>query len=410
MSSQQLVVDSVESIIQRDEGNRGISDIFLKGELYKAARSILPCSSIIIITGFPCLLDHSPPTETDGPLGAVAIARALIVLGKKVVILTDECNEEVMLACVASSGIRADKISMESFPGRCEGFDESDLTRLSGLARRCDAVVAIERAGPNSEGACLTMRKRDMSDIVAPLELLFDLAFIADCRCSPPELGEEEGEVPPESLSFVRIGIGDGGNEVGMGKIYDLVSNSCSIPNAAEIACETVADHLLVASVSNWGGYALAAAVAIVAADADNSDSQTGSKLHPELLRRLQVEVDPDEMDTYEFRVERRRREEEAAAALAAAAMAAGNDSAAIRLAQYVDVCLPTAEDEVGMLAAMNAAGARDGITLSLEGMVDGMPIQTSLDILQEIRAACVAKRTSPAAPTSVFKVDSAQV
>lgn len=43
-----------------------------------------------IITGFPCLLKHDPPTETDGPPGAYALARACIALGHKVYLLTDE--------------------------------------------------------------------------------------------------------------------------------------------------------------------------------------------------------------------------------------------------------------------------------------------------------------------------------
>lgn len=49
-----------------------------------------------------------------------------------------------------------------------------------------------------------------------------------------------------------------------MGKVYSKVISS-SILNAAEIACVVPADHLIVTSVSNWGGYALAAAAAAVA-------------------------------------------------------------------------------------------------------------------------------------------------
>jgi hypothetical protein len=56
---------------------------------------------------------------------------------------------------------------------------------------------------------------------------------------------------------------GDGGNEVGMGKVYDAVLNS-KIANARAIACVVPANHLLVCSVSNWGGYALAAATGVV--------------------------------------------------------------------------------------------------------------------------------------------------
>jgi hypothetical protein len=111
------------------------------------------------------------------------------------------------------------------------------------------------------------MRGRNMSDLLAPLERLFTLGRAK------------------------TIGIGDGGNEVGMGKVsgWRLPIPCCwsrdrsltfpcvlqvkakilasSIPNASQIHCVTPADHLIVASVSNWGGYALAAALALAAAE-----------------------------------------------------------------------------------------------------------------------------------------------
>ena len=104
------------------------------------------------------MLDFMPPTETDGPLGAMAIARTLIRLGKEVVIATDECNEEVLLACAAGSGLASSpNFSLESFAGGAN-FDEDDLMRMRNLANRADVIVAIERAGPCADGAYRTMR------------------------------------------------------------------------------------------------------------------------------------------------------------------------------------------------------------------------------------------------------------
>jgi hypothetical protein len=60
-----------------------------------------------------------------------------------------------------------------------------------------------------------------------------------------------------------RIAVGDGGNEIGMGKLpAGLIAEH--VPNGAEIACVTRCDHLVVAGVSNWGAYGLMAAVALV--------------------------------------------------------------------------------------------------------------------------------------------------
>ena len=62
---------------------------------------------------------------------------------------------------------------------------------------------------------------------------------------------------------MTTIGIGDGGNEIGMGKIphETIVAN---IPNGDLIHCRVPTDHLIVAGVSNWGAYALAAGVYVL--------------------------------------------------------------------------------------------------------------------------------------------------
>ena len=57
---------------------------------------------------------------------------------------------------------------------------------------------------------------------------------------------------------YRTIGIGDGGNEIGMGKIpREVIADN--IPNGEQVACQTATDHLIVCGISNWGGYALAA-------------------------------------------------------------------------------------------------------------------------------------------------------
>ena len=58
------------------------------------------------------------------------------------------------------------------------------------------------------------------------------------------------------------IGIGDGGNEIGMGKVLDSVKEH--IPYGEKIACRIGADQLITAGVSNWGGYALATSLYIL--------------------------------------------------------------------------------------------------------------------------------------------------
>eukprot|EP01031_Cornospumella_fuschlensis_P033334 gene33334-40323_t len=310
------LIGRIEELVQRDEGQRGIGPIIQPaGELLRACEAIHQAKSVAIITGFPCLLAYTPPTETDGPLGALAIAKALLALDKEVTVLTDECNEEVLLACSAATRIDyKSRFSMQSFPPE-KDFDDKDWVRLYQVADSVDLIIAIERAGRNKDDRYLTMRCKDMTDIVAPLDYLITL------------------QSPTREQKMASIGIGDGGNEVGMGKAYEAILNS-GILNAIEIACVVPADHLLVSSVSNWGGYALSAA----------------SILYSSFVNSNSPEVSVD------------------------------------YLRSQLNAHLPSDEEETNKCVRIVEAGARDGITSEQALKVDGMDLQVSLDLIQKLR------------------------
>ena len=128
------IINKLESIVQRDEGKRGIKELIIPGELYRSALTLMESKNVAIITGFPCMLDFDPPTETDGPLGALAIARSLIGAGKSVVIVTDECNSEPILAAAGGAGLAPEQFRLECFAGGI-GFDEGESKRLRDLGR-----------------------------------------------------------------------------------------------------------------------------------------------------------------------------------------------------------------------------------------------------------------------------------
>lgn len=262
--TKKIIID-LETRIQLDEGKRGIKEIIVnKDELYNSANELLKSRNkkIAIVTGFPCMLDFVPPTETDGPLGALVIARAALAIGKQVVIIIDECNEECMLAAAAASGLMqkyGESFSLESFPGGND-FVDKDESRLINLSDTIDLLIYIERAGPCHDGSYRTMNKRDMTHILAPLETMLLM----------------KNGIIHETPQIRSIGIGDGGNEVGMGKVYNEIVNS-QIKNAGDIACVVPCDNLIVSSVSNWGGYSLAAAVAVLSCPMSDS-GRLGSK------------------------------------------------------------------------------------------------------------------------------------
>src|SRR5438132_12887934 len=58
----------------------------------------------------------------------------------------------------------------------------------------------------------------------------------------------------------VTVGIGDGGNEIGMGSVRARIARLDAL--RARIATVVPVDHLVVAGVSNWGGSGSVAALA----------------------------------------------------------------------------------------------------------------------------------------------------
>lgn len=64
---------------------------------------------------------------------------------------------------------------------------------------------------------------------------------------------------------FPSSGIGDGGNELGMGKVHDKIKQN--IPNGETIASKESADFIITCGVSNWGGYGLCFALFALRSD-----------------------------------------------------------------------------------------------------------------------------------------------
>ena len=181
----------------------------------------------LIATGFYVLMAGRP--ETDGPPGALAIGRALQALGRRVIYVTDRCSAPILRALDAEAAVW-------QFPA----LDAAASRRYAAalLARlRPALLISIERCGRNAAGAYLNMRGRDISANTAGVDYLFD------------------GGVP-------SIGIGDGGNEIGMGNLATVIPSVPSLPDAPAVS---TVDRLVIASVSNWGGYGLAAALSQLA-------------------------------------------------------------------------------------------------------------------------------------------------
>ncbi len=225
----------LEEIVGRDPG-RGITPLVeaTRGDLASSAASLAvhPAPHVAILTGFFIPYADPPVSENDGPIGAAHLAAAFARAGAAVRLVTDSgCAEAVKAAARAAGadGSAFDVIESED--------DIAAVLADWNAEPTVSHVIAIERVGPSADGTYRNMKGNDISAHTAPLDLLF-----------------QPGRV--------RIGIGDGGNELGMGKLpRELVVSA--IPRGELIGCVVGCEHLLVCGVSNWGALALQAALAL---------------------------------------------------------------------------------------------------------------------------------------------------
>ena len=211
--------ESIEDIVLRHSG-RGM-DILrgYKTDKYaeNAARTILGWErgTVFLATGFYV----AGFAETDGPVGTLFLAKALKNLGFRPVILTDDF---------------------------CKGFFEGEGIEVLYMSLTADidwcmetlgsftpvGLISIERCGENTERDYANMRGVSITDKTAAADLFFRIAL---------------GIVP-------TIGVGDGGNEIGMGNVADIIEEKLSLK-----PCVVIVDELVIATVSNWGAYAIIA-------------------------------------------------------------------------------------------------------------------------------------------------------
>lgn len=109
------------------------------------------------------------------------------------------------------------------------------------------AVISIERPGRNVHGIYHMGNGTDVTALAAKFDVLF---------------------VEARRQGILTLAIGDLGNELGMGGLIDTVharipyGATCQCPCGGGLAAAVAADHVVVASVSDWGAYGLSAAIA----------------------------------------------------------------------------------------------------------------------------------------------------
>ncbi len=246
LAGRPLVQDAGDRLLERLQSNR--------------RRAVLICTGAT--TQRPGLADYIG--EMDGPPGAIVLARFIGLAFSALPVLITDAGQGPMLAAACRSlgmydfslknlAIQSERSPHVSAVSIAELSDDDEQARAisEDLVTRADpvALVAIEKAGRNEKGVYHNSLKQDTSSCKARAERLFDVCH-------------ERG--------ILTVGIGDGGNELGMGNVRDAILEAfphmrkCVCPCGGSIAAEQKADSLIVAAVSNWGAYGLATYMAAV--------------------------------------------------------------------------------------------------------------------------------------------------
>ena len=230
------IEDLVGGVVRRD-----ITKLVLAacGGLSGAARSIAdhPAPHVGIVCGFFVRHAEPPSPETDSLNGMGQLAAGFFEAGIPVTAITDApCAKAVWAvtrALPGEIGLEVVSVNDEAVRGLRD--------RLESASHPITHLIAIERCSQGVDGRHYREHGWDISADTAALDYLF----------------EDQGWTPP----WVTVGVGDGGNEIGMGALpRELLETE--VPNGPLVAARTSSDYPIVAGVANWGAYGLLAGVA----------------------------------------------------------------------------------------------------------------------------------------------------
>ena len=219
----------------------------------RLSQTIRAGDNVIITTGIgePSKL---PKGETDGPPGAAALARviSLILRANPIVVAGADYLEPVFASCRVLGMKTSDKAEPNCVKGEVLPLnDQQARTNAFELFNKYNpsALISIECLGPNSKGVLHTLDGIDLTKYNVPLHHIFDIAT---------------------QKGLLTVGLGDGGNEIGCGMVYEAVRRIqrygmiCQCPCKNGVATVTPTDVLLFAGTGNWAAYGITASLALL--------------------------------------------------------------------------------------------------------------------------------------------------
>lgn len=266
--------ENLDNLMNLDPRGYGVCRIlyhgsreFTKQALSMNAAQVLvetlePGDFVYIITGF-ILRPHKLP-EMDGMVSSMLLARTLVLgFGAKPVIICPEDNKKAVENCAASVGLHLynDLDTLAEMPLAMgmltftKDISQAEAQAEELIARKLPkAVIAIEAPGANCMGEYHNAIGQNVTELEAKADVLFQKL-------------KEKG--------VLNIAIGDLGNEIGMGTIGEHIlkyipytaKGECKCHCKGGILAATSADYIITATVSDWGCYAMMAAMAYLKKD-----------------------------------------------------------------------------------------------------------------------------------------------
>jgi hypothetical protein len=247
------------------------------GELKHAAESFAAeAQAVAIVTGF-CVFDGQHwNAETDGPPGALYLAKICQTLGIETVLVSDRYGVPVLQAGCQACGLSSDLVLEAPLeqPGAAISTKAIDAWSSeflgSPLGARLTHLVSIERVGPSHTVESLLRQKPSREEIEACFRDTVPADSCGRCHNMRGMIIDEHTarldrlfELASETGHITTIGMADGGNEIGMGKFaWEVLRQAIRQGPSDRVICRIATDYTILAGVSNWAAYAFAASVA----------------------------------------------------------------------------------------------------------------------------------------------------
>ncbi len=214
-----------ENVLQHSTRGMDILYRHLPKDIFeKAAEDLLSNEidrNILLFTGFA----SEGKQETDGPVGTYFLAKALYRLGYYPVIISDfHCKGYFDQA----------EQNFETLIVPMKGFGQAFMYSKIIETYNPVALVSVERPGRSDDGDYRNWKGDIINGENAPLDMFFE-----------------------QEIDILTIGIGDGGNEIGMGKYKSLLKEHLHY----DAPCDVATDHCLIGTTSNWASYGFIAAL-----------------------------------------------------------------------------------------------------------------------------------------------------